>query len=102
MRTFSSNDYLNVIYDPNRHSITKIHFFFLGGSGIILDLHAELYKDSEGEETSETCYLIVLTTSRGTFKLDMGDDFQRYKTWATTINHLLLLSSSITKYATLL
>ncbi|GMN62796.1 hypothetical protein TIFTF001_031868 [Ficus carica] len=69
---------------------------------IILDLHAELYKDSEGEETSETCYLIVLTTSRGTFKLDMGDDFQRYKTWATTINHLLLLSSSITKYATLL
>ncbi|PON56037.1 Pleckstrin-like [Parasponia andersonii] len=66
--------------------------------GIILDLHAELYKDSEAEETTETCYLLVLTTSRGIFKLDMGDDYQRYKTWATTISHMLLLSSSITKY----
>lgn len=69
--------------------------------GVILELHAELYKDSEGgdeEEINDTCYMIVLTTSRGTFKVDMGDDYQRYKAWATTINHLLLLSSSITKY----
>ncbi|KAL5548872.1 hypothetical protein UlMin_004103 [Ulmus minor] len=65
---------------------------------IILDLHAELYKDSEAEETSETCYLIVLTTSTGIFKLDMGDDYQRYKIWAATINHMLVLSSSFTKY----
>lgn len=65
--------------------------------GILLDLHAELYKDSETED-SNTCYLIVLTTNRGTFKLDMADDYQRYKTWATTINHMLMLSTSFTKY----
>ncbi|XP_062164647.1 VAN3-binding protein [Alnus glutinosa] len=64
---------------------------------IVLDLHAELYKDTEGEDT-KTCYLIVLTTSRGTFKLDMADGYQRYKTWATTINHMLMLSTSFTKY----
>jgi hypothetical protein len=63
----------------------------------VLDLHAELYKDTEGEDT-KTCYLIVLTTSRGTFKLDMADGYQRYKTWATTINHMLMLSTSFTKY----
>ncbi|XP_054807998.1 VAN3-binding protein [Prosopis cineraria] len=64
---------------------------------IVMNMHAELYKDREGEE-AETCYLIVLTTSRGTFKLDMADDGHRYKTWATTINHFLNLSSSFSRY----
>lgn len=64
--------------------------------GIILDMHAELYKDSEAE--TGTGYLIVLTTSKGIFKLDMEDDYQRYKTWATTINHMLMLSTSLSKY----
>ena len=56
--------------------------------GIVLNLHAELYKGSEGED-AETCYLIVLTTKGGPFKLDMACDFRRYKTWATTINRML-------------
>ncbi|XP_022863124.1 VAN3-binding protein-like [Olea europaea var. sylvestris] len=64
---------------------------------IVLDLHTELYKDSEGGET-ETCYLLVLTTNKGMIKLDMVDDYQRYKTWSTTINHMLMLSTSFTGY----
>lgn len=68
-------------------------------SGVILDLHAELYKDSETAiEETDTCYLLVLTTNLGTIKLDMADDYLRYKTWATTINRMLMLSSSFTKY----
>ncbi|XP_044472544.1 VAN3-binding protein-like [Mangifera indica] len=65
---------------------------------IILDLHAELYKDAEAEQEADTCYLIVLTTKLGTIKLDMADDYQRYKTWATTINHMLMLSTDFSKY----
>ncbi|XVE63442.1 hypothetical protein DITRI_Ditri07aG0021100 [Diplodiscus trichospermus] len=66
---------------------------------IVLDLHAELYRDPEADdETTDTCYLIVLTTNLGTIKLDMVDDYQRYKTWATTINHMLMVSTSFTKY----
>ncbi|KAK8683097.1 hypothetical protein V6N13_039165 [Hibiscus sabdariffa] len=65
---------------------------------IVLDLHAELYRDPEANEMTDTCYLIVLTTNSGTIKLDMVDDYQCYKTWATTINHMLLLSTSFTKY----
>ena len=64
----------------------------------MLDLHAELYRDPEADETTDTCYLIVLTTNLGTIKLDMVDDYQRYKTWAITINHMLMLSTSFTKY----
>lgn len=66
-------------------------------SGIILDLHAELYKESEARET-DTCYLIVLTTNKGMIKLDMMDDYQLYKTWSMTINQMLMLSTSFTKY----
>lgn len=65
--------------------------------GIILDLHAELYKDSEGEEM-DTCYLIVLTTNKGIIKLDMMDDYQRYRMWSKTIKHMLTLSTSLTRY----
>ncbi|XVE98674.1 hypothetical protein REPUB_Repub03eG0127800 [Reevesia pubescens] len=65
----------------------------------ILDLHAELYRDPEAaDETTDTCYLIVLRTNLGTIKLDMVDDYQLYKTWTTTINHMLMLSTSFTKY----
>lgn len=42
--------------------------------------------------------MIVLTTNLGTIKLDMEDDYQRYKTWATTINHMLMASTSFPKY----
>ncbi|OIW18650.1 hypothetical protein TanjilG_13402 [Lupinus angustifolius] len=61
---------------------------------IVLNIHAELYKDSE----ADTCYLIVLKTIRGNFKLDMATDYRRYKTWATTINHMLRISTSFAKY----
>lgn len=66
-------------------------------TGIVMTLHAELYQGSEAED-ADTCYLIVLTTRGGVFKLDMADDFRRYKTWATTINHMLKISSSFAKY----
>ncbi|KAL2502349.1 Plant protein of unknown function with plant pleckstrin-like proteiny-like region [Forsythia ovata] len=64
---------------------------------MVLDLHTELYKDSEEGET-ETCYLLVLTTNKGIIKLDMVDDYRRYKTWSTTINHMLMLSTSFSRY----
>lgn len=66
--------------------------------GIVIDVHAELYKDSEADQEPDTCYLIVLTTNGGMVKLDMMDDYQRYKMWAMTINHMLMLSTSFTKY----
>ncbi|KAF7152653.1 hypothetical protein RHSIM_Rhsim01G0012300 [Rhododendron simsii] len=66
--------------------------------GIVIDVHAELYKDSEANQEPDTCYLIVLTTNGGMVKLDMMDDYQRYKMWAMTINHMLMLSTSFTKY----
>ncbi|KAA8535456.1 hypothetical protein F0562_030459 [Nyssa sinensis] len=81
-------------------NIRKLNFmnaFASKKESIVLDLHAELYKDSEAEET-DTCYLIVLTTNRGMIKLDMADDYQRYRIWATTINQMLMLSTSFTKY----
>ncbi|XP_039053319.1 VAN3-binding protein-like [Hibiscus syriacus] len=65
---------------------------------IVLDLHAELYRDPEADEMTDTCYLIVFTTSSGTIKIDMVDDYQCYKTWATTISHMLMLSTCFTKY----
>ncbi|KAI3423778.1 uncharacterized protein J3R85_010784 [Psidium guajava] len=77
--------------------LMKLNLLKSKQESIVLDLHAELYKDGEGEKT-ETCYLIVLTTSRGTIKLDMVDDYRRYKLWTTTINHLLMLSTSFTNY----
>ncbi|OMP10406.1 hypothetical protein COLO4_04533 [Corchorus olitorius] len=66
---------------------------------IVLDLHAELYRDADaGDDITDTSYMIVLTTNLGTIKLDMEDDYQLYKTWATTINRMLMLSTSFTKY----
>ncbi|KAK4404441.1 VAN3-binding protein [Sesamum angolense] len=63
----------------------------------VLDMHAELYKDSEAGEM-ETGYLIVLTTDKGMIKLDMMNDYQRHRTWSMTINHMLMLSTTFTKY----
>ncbi|XP_010047027.1 VAN3-binding protein isoform X1 [Eucalyptus grandis] len=77
--------------------LRKLNLLKSKQESIVLDLHAELYKDGEAGET-ETCYLIVLTTSRGTIKLDMVDDYRRYKLWTTTINHLLILSASFSNY----
>ncbi|CAI9761052.1 unnamed protein product [Fraxinus pennsylvanica] len=64
---------------------------------VVLDLHTEIYRDSEVGET-ETCYLLVLTTNKGMIKLDMVAEYQCYKTWSTTINHMLMLSTSFTRY----
>ncbi|KAJ7955718.1 VAN3-binding protein [Quillaja saponaria] len=75
--------------------IRKLNILKSKKESTVLTLHAELYNDSEAEDT-KTCYLIVLTTSRGTFKLDMADNSQRYTTWATAINHMLMLSNSFT------
>jgi hypothetical protein len=63
---------------------------------IVTNVHVELYKDSDSEDNNieDTCYLIVLRTNRGAIKLDMADDYNRYKTWVTTIQHMLTLSSS--------
>uniref|UniRef100_A0A7C9DLI1 PH domain-containing protein n=3 Tax=Opuntia streptacantha TaxID=393608 RepID=A0A7C9DLI1_OPUST len=63
---------------------------------LVLDLHAELYKDSGGDEY-DRCYQIVLMTTSGTITLDMADDYQRYKMWAKTINQMLKLQPSLTK-----
>ncbi|KAM7252638.1 hypothetical protein ACFE04_008147 [Oxalis oulophora] len=79
--------------------LRKLNLFKSKKECIVMNLHAELYKDPEADqETYGTCYLVVLTTNRGTIKLDMGDDYQRYRTWATTINHMLMMSSSFTNY----
>lgn len=81
--TITSNNYKNYFF---------IHI------GLVLDLHAELYKDAEGDEF-DTCYQIVLTTTRGPIKIDMADDYSRYNMWATTINQMLMLPpSALTKY----
>ncbi|KAH9654145.1 auxin canalization protein (DUF828) [Citrus sinensis] len=79
--------------------LKKLNLLKSKKESVILDLHAELYKDSDADvRETDTCYLLVLTTNLGTIKLDMGDDYQRYKMWATTINHMLMLSASFTKY----
>ncbi|GLT49626.1 hypothetical protein SLA2020_231720 [Shorea laevis] len=77
--------------------LRKLNLFKSKKESIVLDLHAELYRESETDD-SDTCYLLVLRTNLGTIKLDMGDDYQRYKTWAATINHMLVLPASLTKY----
>ncbi|XP_022751632.1 VAN3-binding protein [Durio zibethinus] len=92
---------VSIVLDEESKVILKLRKLSLLKSKkecIVLDLHAELYRDPEADETTDTCYLIVLTTNLGTIKLDMVDDYQRYKTWAITINHLLMLSTSFTKY----
>lgn len=66
-------------------------------SGVVLDLHTELYRDSEFGD-AEAGYLVVLKTDKGMIKLDMKNDYQRYWTWSATINHMLMLSTSFTKY----
>lgn len=80
--------------------IKKLNFFNVITSkkeSIVLDQHIELYRDYEGDE-DETCYQISLTTTRGIIKLDMADDYHKCKIWTCTINQMLRLSSSLTKY----
>ncbi|CAN1165555.1 hypothetical protein LINPERHAP2_LOCUS26213 [Linum perenne] len=77
----------------------KLNLFKTKMESVVMDIHAELYKDPyEAAEETDTCYLIVLSTNRGVIKLDMGDDYDRYKTWAATITHMLGLSTSLSKY----
>ncbi|PHU11135.1 hypothetical protein BC332_18065 [Capsicum chinense] len=76
---------------------TVLKAFSSQTESVVLDLHAELYKDSNGAET-DSCYLIVLTTNKGIVKLDMMDDYQQYRMWSMTINQMLTLSTSFTKY----
>ncbi|KAI3865433.1 hypothetical protein MKW98_025303 [Papaver atlanticum] len=64
---------------------------------VVLDLHAELYQESLTEEC-DTCYYIVLTTSKGTIKLDMENDYERYSMWAMTTTYMLRLSTTFTGY----
>ncbi|KAK4746763.1 hypothetical protein SAY87_025800 [Trapa incisa] len=64
---------------------------------VVVGLHAELYKDPDmdGEEDiAGTCYLLVLSTNSGTVKIDMSDDFKPYRTWATAINQMLMVSTA--------
>ncbi|PIN22088.1 hypothetical protein CDL12_05213 [Handroanthus impetiginosus] len=77
--------------------LSMLNAFARQKESIVLDMHVELYKDSEAGE-SETGYLIVLTTDKGIIKLDMMNDYQRYRTWSMTINHMLMLSATFTKY----
>ncbi|KAL1156737.1 hypothetical protein V6Z11_A08G110100 [Gossypium hirsutum] len=58
---------------------------------IILGLHAELYRDPAADETTDTCYVVVLTTNSGMVKLDMVDDYQLYKTWNLLLDYRTLI-----------
>ncbi|XP_012477924.1 VAN3-binding protein [Gossypium raimondii] len=78
--------------------LRKLSLFKSKKERIILGLHADLYRDPEADETTDTCYVIVLTTNSGMVKLDMVDDYQLYKTWSTTIYDMLMISTSLTKY----
>ncbi|KAG4133462.1 hypothetical protein ERO13_D08G097150v2 [Gossypium hirsutum] len=78
--------------------LRKLSLFKSKKERIILGLHAELYRDPEADETTDTCYVIVLTINSGMVKLDMVDDYQLYKTWSTTIYDMLMISTSLTKY----
>ncbi|WZZ21513.1 hypothetical protein YC2023_122900 [Brassica napus] len=84
-------------FDKNRYLLSQgTDLFVETPDGVVTNVHVELYKDSESEDNNieDTCYLIVLKTNRGAMKLDMADDYGRYKTWITTIQHMLTLSSS--------
>ncbi|XP_022988585.1 VAN3-binding protein-like [Cucurbita maxima] len=79
--------------------IRKLNMLKTKQESVVLDMFVELYRDEDAgaiddnDEEIHTCYLIVLTTNKGTFKLDMANDYQKYKIWATTINQMLMLSA---------
>ncbi|KAL4589970.1 hypothetical protein LXL04_002883 [Taraxacum kok-saghyz] len=77
--------------------INLLNAFSSKKESVVLDQHVELYKNME--DGRDPCFLIVLTTSRGIIKLDMIDDDECYKIWAWTVNHMLSLSTSFTKYS---
>ncbi|KAI4381095.1 hypothetical protein MLD38_007204 [Melastoma candidum] len=78
--------------------ITKLSLLKSSMQSTVLDMHAELYEDSEEEDAAATCYLLVLSTAAGTIKLDFSDDYKRYKTWSATLSELLMLSRTYGKY----
>ncbi|CAK9329788.1 unnamed protein product [Citrullus colocynthis] len=80
--------------------IRKLNMLNTKQESVVLDMYIELYRDedddkdvNDDDEEIHTCYLIVLTTNRGTFKLDMANDYKKYKIWATAINQMLMLSA---------
>ncbi|KAI4376787.1 hypothetical protein MLD38_014505 [Melastoma candidum] len=72
--------------------ITKLSLLKSSTQSTVLDMHVELYEDSEDEDAEATCYLLVLSTVTGTIKLDFSNDYKCYKTWSATISELLMLS----------
>ncbi|GER52093.1 hypothetical protein STAS_29519 [Striga asiatica] len=77
--------------------LNMLKAFTRQNESIVRSLHSELYQASDSEEI-ENGYLIVLTTDKGVTKLDMMNNYQRYRTWSTTIDHMLMLSAVFTKY----
>ncbi|XP_023006296.1 VAN3-binding protein-like isoform X2 [Cucurbita maxima] len=80
--------------------VKKLNMLKTKQESVVLDMYIELYRheneddeDNNEDEESNTCYLIVLTTNKGTFKLDMENDYHKYKIWATTVNQMLMLSA---------
>lgn len=59
---------------------------------VVLAMQGDLYKELDSEER-DACYVIILTTSHGIIKLDMMDNYERYKTWSMTISHMLRLTT---------
>lgn len=89
------NNEAKVIMKTKKPNVLNV--FARQKESVVLDLHTELYRDSEFGD-AEAGYLVVLKTDKGMIKLDMKNDYQRYWTWSATINHMLMLSTSFTKY----
>ncbi|XP_071715675.1 uncharacterized protein [Rutidosis leptorrhynchoides] len=77
--------------------LNLLNAFSVKKESVVLDQHVELYQKSKNNR--ETCFLIVLTTTRGMIKLDMMNDNENYKIWTWAINHMLSLSTSFNKYS---
>ncbi|GJW14358.1 VAN3-binding protein [Tanacetum coccineum] len=77
--------------------LNLLNVFASKKESVVLDQHVELYKNPANKY--ETCFLVALTTTRGVIKLDMINDDECYKIWTRTINHMLSLSTSFTKYS---
>ncbi|KAE8653067.1 hypothetical protein Csa_019908 [Cucumis sativus] len=80
--------------------IRKLNMLKTKQESVVLDMYIELYREedenenvNDDDEEIHTCYLVVLMTNKGTFKLDMANDYHKYKIWATAINQMLTLSS---------
>ncbi|KAI4294996.1 hypothetical protein MLD38_040724 [Melastoma candidum] len=75
--------------------IAKLNLLKNTTQSMVLDMHVELYEDSEeAEDTNATCYLVVLSTNTGTIKLDFSNDYKCYQIWSATITEMLMVSGS--------